>query len=79
MAALDRDRIYTLYGIFGHDGHGAPVEFVGNNPVPQPLWVKYDKLVESFSGTQVKADALFGIDNDRYEKTGVTSRSSAGA
>ena len=70
VVALDRDRIYTLYGIFGHhDGHGAPVDFVDNNPAPQPLWVKYDKLTESFSGAQVKADALYGIDNDRWERT----------
>ena len=37
VAALDRDHIYTLYGIFGHhSGLGAPIEFVDNNPAPNP-------------------------------------------
>ena len=69
VAALDRDRSYSLYGIFGHhDGHGGPVEFVDNNPAPQPLKDRYDRLVEQFPASLVKADALYGIDTQRWEK-----------
>ena len=38
------------------------------NPVPQPLWLRYDILSVSFSGDLVKADALYGIDKDRWMK-----------
>lgn len=69
VAALDPTRIYSLYGIFGHhDGHGAPVEFVDNNPAPQPLKDHRKRLVEQFLGSMVKADSLYGIDATRWEK-----------
>ena len=69
VAALDRDRIYTLYGVLGH---GAPVEFVDNNPAPQPLWVKHDT---SRSPVPRSKPTLYSVSTKR----GVTSRSSAGA
>ena len=69
VAALDPTRIYSLYGVFGHhDGHGAPVEFVDNNPAPQPLKDRRKRLVEQFLGSMVKADSLYGIDATRWEK-----------
>ena len=61
VAALDHDRSYSLYGIFGHhDGHGAPVEFVDNNPDPHPLKDRKKRLLEQFPAEMIKADALRG-------------------
>ena len=59
---------YDLLKTGTDHGHGAPIQFMDVNPVPQPLKVRYDLLSESFSGDLVKADALYGIDKDRWMK-----------
>ena len=71
VAALDRDRIYTLYGVFGHHD-GAPVEYVVHG-------VRYDKLAESFAGAHVKPTLYLVSTMIGGRRRGVTSRSSAGA
>lgn len=69
VAALDPGRTYSLYGDFAHhDGHGAPLAFVDNNPAPQPLKDSDKRLVDQFPARLVKADALYGIDTQRWEK-----------
>ena len=69
VAALNPARLYSLYGVFGyHDGHGAPVEFIDNLAVPQPLHDRRKRLVEQFRGDTVTVGALEGIDTTRWEQ-----------